>query len=341
MAHAPVFLHHPSSLEHDTGPHPEQPARIVAIERELETRDWLGYGRVESPAVSDDDLAAVHSDRYIASIEHAAAAGGAQLDPDTVVSRGSYRAARHAAGGAVVLADMLIDGAAPTGFSAHRPPGHHATWSRAMGFCLFDNVAVAARRAVRVRGLERVMILDWDVHHGNGTNDIFHSDPSVLFVSIHEWPMYPGTGHESDEGSGAGAGYTVNLPVPAGSGDAVFCSLVEHVAVPLALAFEPELVLISAGFDAHGEDPLADCLVSDAGFATMTTSIVSACAELGVPLGAVLEGGYALAALARSVCETMAVLAGDGRGAPPGSVELDPLAVAARRRLAARWPALG
>ncbi len=188
MAAAPVLLEHPSSLAHDTGRHPEQPARIVAIERELAARDWLGYERVRSPAVDREVLRAVHAERHIVAIERAASAGGAQIDADTVVSPGSFDAAAHAAGGAVELVNRLLGGASPTGFSVHRPPGHHAEATRAMGFCLFNNAAVAARWAQDGHGLERVLILDWDVHHGNGTNDIFHADPGVLFISIHQSP---------------------------------------------------------------------------------------------------------------------------------------------------------
>ena len=308
MAQAPVFLHHPSSLEHDTGAHPERAARIVAIERELAGRDWLGWEPVPSEPVALATLTAVHPDPYVASIERAAAAGGAQLDPDTVLSSGSYEAALHAAGGAVRLVDLLLDGDAPTAFSAHRPPGHHALSSRAMGFCLFNNIAVAARHAIAGRRLERVMILDWDVHHGNGTNDIFHADPSVFYVSIHEYPTYPGTGAASDTGSGEGLGYTVNLPVSYGSGDREFCGLVDDVFVPAARRYEPQLILISAGYDAHRDDPLASCEMTEHGYAAMTTSVRGVCEELGVPLGVVLEGGYDLGALARSVAATMEAL---------------------------------
>ncbi|HEY6399476.1 MAG TPA: histone deacetylase, partial [Solirubrobacteraceae bacterium] len=303
-----VFLEHPSSLEHETGPHPERPARIVVIERELERLGWLGYERVSSPAVDRDVLTAVHPERYVATIERFCAAGGGNLDYDTVASSGSFEAALHSAGGAVRLVQMLLDGEARVGFSCHRPPGHHATVSRAMGFCLFNSVAVAATYALQREEVSRVMIVDWDVHHGNGTNDIFHSSDRVLFVSIHEAPLYPGTGPASDVGSGPGEGYTVNLPVPGGTGDAEYRSLVEHVVVPLARAFGPQLLLISAGYDAHREDPLAGCQVTEAGFAGMTRSLLAVASELGSPLGAVLEGGYSLDALARSVAATLEVL---------------------------------
>ena len=177
-----------------------------------------------------------------------------------------------------------------------------------MGFCLFNNVAVAARFALEHRGLERVMIVDWDVHHGNGTNDVFHADPSVLFVSIHQWPLYPGSGAASDTGEGDGEGFTVNLPVPAGTGDAEYTALIDETVVPLAREYRPQLVLVSAGFDAHRDDPLANCLVTEEGFAAMTRSLCDVADSVGAPLGCVLEGGYALDALGRSVAATMEAL---------------------------------
>ena len=338
MCAAPVLLHHPSSLDHDTGPHPEQPARIVAIERELSARDYLGYERVSSPTVERSVLEAVHPPRHIELIERVAARGGARIDADTVVSAGSFVAALHACGGAVSLVDRLLQRSAPTGFSIHRPPGHHAEAAQAMGFCLFNSVAVAARHALDAHGLERVMIVDWDVHHGNGTNDIFHADPRVLFCSIHQSPLYPGTGPASDVGSGAGRGFTVNLPVPPGSGDREFQSLIDHVAVPLARAYRPQLLLISAGFDAHADDPLAECRVTDGGYGEMARSLRGAAAELGVPVGAVLEGGYALDALARSVAVTMEVLG--GLESADGAVGMTEVSGEALERLVEFWPGL-
>ena len=304
-----VFLEHPTSLEHDTTMrrgqditmHPEQPGRIAAIERELTARDWLGFERMHSPAVDRSVLTAVHPERYVASIERACASGGGNLDMDTVVSERSFEAALHAAGGAVSMVDLLLDGDASAAFSSHRPPGHHALPSQAMGFCLFNNIAVAAQYALDARQLERVMILDWDVHHGNSTNHIFHASKQVLFVSIHQSPLFPGTGPADDVGEGEGIGFTVNLPVPARSGDEVWVSLVEHVVIPLVCAFEPQLVLISAGYDAHRDDLLADCDVTEEGFAAMAHAAARACESLAAPVGGVLEGGYALAALGRSV----------------------------------------
>jgi acetoin utilization deacetylase AcuC-like enzyme len=343
MPSAPVWLEHPSSLRHDTGAHPECAARMRAIERELTARNWLGFERVESPAVERAVLEAVHPSQYVESIERACASGGGFLDMDTVVSEDSFEAGLHAAGGAVRMVELLLDAAAPYAFSAHRPPGHHATQARAMGFCLFNSVAVAARYALDVGGLERVMILDWDVHHGNGTNDIFHASNQVLFVSIHQSPLYPGTGPVSDVGSGEGRGFTVNLPVPPGADDLLFSSLVDGVAVPLAREFAPQLLLVSAGYDAHREDPLGGCAVTEEGYAAMTRAMRRLGEELEAPVGCVLEGGYGLDALARSVAATLAALQepvapagvwGRGDGAAPRGVD------AARERLSEWWPAL-
>jgi acetoin utilization deacetylase AcuC-like enzyme len=338
MAGVPVYLFHPSSLAHDTGAHPERAARITAIEAKLAACAWLGFERIESPAVARDVLEAVHPARYIDWVQESSLAP-AYLDPDTVAGPGSFEAALHGAGGAVRLVELLLEGAAPTGFSVHRPPGHHAEAARATGFCLFNHVAVAARHALDHGGLDRVLIFDWDVHHGNGTNDIFHSSRQVLYISIHQSPLYPGTGPASDTGSGQGVGFTVNLPVRPGAGDEVFHSLVDHVVVPLARSFEPQLVLVSAGYDAHRDDPLAGCLVTENGFRAMAALIMAVAADLKVPIGAVLEGGYALQPLARGVAGTMQVLAGSPV-ARTGGVPLVPLAAEARRRLSQWWPAL-
>jgi acetoin utilization deacetylase AcuC-like enzyme len=317
---------------------------MTAIEQELQRRDWLGFERMQSPPVDRSVLELVHPPAYVAAIERVSANGGGYLDLDTVMSAESFVAALHAAGGATRMVDLLLDGAAPCAFSAHRPPGHHATQTRAMGFCLFNNIAVAARYALDARGLERVMILDWDVHHGNGTNDIFHASDQVLFVSIHQHPLYPGTGPATDVGSGAGRGFTVNLPVRPGSDDRLFCSLVDHVAVPLAAAFRPQLLLLSAGYDAHQDDPLGQCAVTEDGYAEMTRSIRRIGEELNAPVGCVLEGGYALGALARSVAATLAALREPPPPVPPAAVSVrdgSPLVVRARERLAEWWPALG
>ena len=316
---APLYLRHEASLGHDTGAHPERAARLVAIEQELSGRDWLGYELREAPAVDEEALAAVHPESHVEAVRAISERGG-WFDADTTAGPGSWEAARHAAGGACELARALVSEGAPTGFAALRPPGHHAGRAQAMGFCLFNNVAIAARHALDRLGVERVLILDWDVHHGNGTNDIFHSSREVLFASLHQSPNYPGTGSLTDAGEGEGEGYTVNLPVPLGSGEETWTALVEHVVAPVARQFEPQLILISAGFDAHVADPLASCSLETGSYGRMAAQMRALGAELGAPVGAVLEGGYDLEALAASVAATMEGLAGE---AEPKAVEPD------------------
>jgi acetoin utilization deacetylase AcuC-like enzyme len=332
-----LYLHHPSSLAHDTGSHPERAERIPAIEAALAERDWLGFEREQAPAIDAGRLTAVHPQEYVDSIRAICERGGGMLDVDTVASRDSYVAALHAAGAAVRAVDALLSGDAAATFCGLRPPGHHAERAQAMGFCLFNNVAVAAQHALDVHEAERVLVLDWDVHHGNGTNDIFYETDSVLYASIHQSPLYPGTGALSETGAGAGEGFTVNLPVPAGSDGEQFLSLVQHVVVPVARDYRPRLVLISAGFDAHRKDPLAGCLLTEESYGALAASIWSLARELGAPLGIVLEGGYDLTALAGSVIAVLEAVAGNG-GAPAVS-EL-PLASAARAQLERSWPSL-
>jgi acetoin utilization deacetylase AcuC-like enzyme len=338
---APVaYLRSPTSLRHDTGAHPERADRIPAIEAELAERDWAGLERIEAPAAGEELLLAVHSREHLDAIRAIVERGGGAIDLDTVTSPGSWEAAMHSAGGAARMVDLLVgERSHEAAFCGLRPPGHHAERARAMGFCLFNNVSVAARRARDAHGVERVLVLDWDVHHGNGTNAIFHEDPGVLFVSIHQWPLYPGTGAADDAGSGPGLGFSVNLPVPPGSGDETFVSHVEHLVVPLAREYEPGLVLVSAGYDAHRDDPLADCSVTEAGFAAMAAVVRRAAGEVGAPVGVVLEGGYDLGALARSVATTLSVLSA-AELPEDGGVPLHPLTEEARARALSYWPAL-
>jgi acetoin utilization deacetylase AcuC-like enzyme len=335
-----IWLRHDAVLAHDVPGHPERPARIRALEAEMSAHEWFGCSRVEAPRVERSSLLAIHPEEHVAAIEDLCARGGGAIDADTFAVPATWEAALRAAGGAVALVDALLGGEAAVGVSALRPPGHHAERDRAMGFCFFNNVAAAARRATAVHGLERVLILDWDVHHGNGTNDIFHADADVLFMSIHEFPLYPGTGPASDAGSGAGEGYTVNAPVPGGTGDLGYRSLVEHVAAELIATWEPQLVLVSGGFDAHRDDPLASCRVSEEGFAALTASVRRAADRVGAPLGLVLEGGYDLGALAHSMAALMPVLVAPETPAA-AEVELHPLAARALERLQPYWPGLG
>lgn len=335
----PVLLTHPSSLEHfptPPTPHPERAERIAVLERGLAAQDWLGWERRDSPEATLEQLHAVHPAAHVEAIRRLCERGGGAIDVDTFASPGSYVAALHGAGGACAAVDLVLEGVAPAAFSAHRPPGHHATAARAMGFCLFSSAAVAARHAIDAHGLERVLVLDWDVHHGNGTHDILYAEDRALFVSIHESPLYPGTGAPGETGAGRGAGFTVNLPVPGGSGDATWVSMIEHVVLPLAAVWEPQLVLVSAGYDAHAEDPLAGCAVSDGGFDAMAALTRA----IGAPVAVTLEGGYEVGALARCVAGTMAVLGASEAPAVP-SVAEHPRAVAARDRLVSgAWPDL-
>jgi len=307
-----VFFSHPAAHDHATGQHPERPARIAAIERHLAQVGWFGFERASAPRVDRELLDTCHDPSYVAAIERLCAGGGGQIDADTLVSEGSWEAALRTAGGAVAAVDALLRGEAARTFAAGRPPGHHAVRDRAMGFCLFNNVALAALHALRAHDLERVLILDWDVHHGNGTNDLFHASPAVLYASIHESPLYPGTGQAADVGVGAGAGYTLNLPVHAGSGDELWLELLAGRVIPRAREYAPQLILVSAGYDAHADDPLASCLLTEDGFAAMTSAMCALADELAVALGFVLEGGYALDALARSVAATLAAIEAAG-----------------------------
>jgi acetoin utilization deacetylase AcuC-like enzyme len=285
---------------------------MLAIERALEERDWLGWERRDAPTAEERELELIHSARHVDSIRELCTAGGGAIDADTFVGETSYLAALHAAGGACAMARALLRGEHRTGFAALRPSGHHAEPERAMGFCLFDNVAIAAELAIRELGAERVFILDWDVHHGNGTAEAFRRRPDVLFVSIHQAGIFPGTGPSGDFGSGSGEGYTINLPVPAGADEALWLSLLEHIVVPVAVSFDPDLVLVSAGFDAHLHDPLAECRLETSSFAQMACQVRDLAKQVEAPLGAVLEGGYEPSALADSVVATLAALGGEG-----------------------------
>ena len=310
-----LHFSHPACLEHDprvhSPTHPDTPERLIVLERALAQRDWLGWERREAPAAAVEQLELVHGAAHVRMIRELCAGGGGAIDPDTFVGEASFLAALHAAGGACAMVKALLAGEAQAGFCAVRPSGHHAERDRAMGFCLFNNVAVAAAAAIAEHGLRRVLVIDWDVHHGNGTAEIFRTRADVLFASIHQWPLYPGTGPLSDCGSGEGEGYTINLPVPPGSREPLWLSLIERVIAPAAAAFAPELVLLSAGFDAHAEDPLAECSLQTSSFVEMAIRVREIARRAGAPLGAVLEGGYNSCVLADCVCATLPALVGE------------------------------
>ncbi len=330
-----LYIRHPSSFQHDTGGHPENARRLTAIEEAMSDRGWLGMELLEAPAAERDQLQRVHTERHVDAIEEIAERGGGAIDLDTVASAGSFEAALHAAGGAVHGAERVL---AEGGFAfcGLRPPGHHAERGRAMGFCLFNNVAVAAAHALETLGTDGVLILDWDVHHGNGTEEIFYDSSRVLYTSIHQSPLYPGTGAVADHGAGEGDGYTVNLPVPAGSGPDEFLALVQRVVAPIAREWRPGLLCISAGFDAHRDDPLANCMLDEGAYADMAATMRSLGAELGAPILVCLEGGYDLGALASATVATLEALSDERE---PREAPSEP-ATAYRRHHSAFWPVL-
>jgi acetoin utilization deacetylase AcuC-like enzyme len=304
--------------DHQTGlGHPERPARLRAVARGIEAADLGEAVRpLEGRPARIEELARVHGERYLAALAQLAAAGGGALDPDTPTSPGSWATACAGAGLGLAAIEALRRGEAQAAFVAPRPPGHHATANRAMGFCLLNNVAVAAAALTEVG--ERVVIVDWDVHHGNGTQDIFWNDPRVLYVSMHEWPAYPGTGRAGETGGPDARGLTVNVPLPSGATGDVALAAFDEVIAPVVDRFEPHWVLISAGFDAHRDDPLAGLAWSAGDFVDLTRR-VTGCAPAPGRVIAFLEGGYDLDALARCVGATAAELVGEDQRLEPAT----------------------
>jgi|SRR5579875_1425836 len=319
MAASGVIVRQRGALRHDPGQlipgHPERPERLRRCEEELAAQRWLGQEVVFASEGREEDAALVHPRPYLERLAKAQAAGGAILDPDTALGPSSYATALEAASAACLLIDRLREGA-ERGFALLRPPGHHALAAEAMGFCLLNNAAVAAEHARRRHGLARVAIVDWDVHHGNGTEAIFLAEPAVLYISLHRYPFYPGTGSLADRGTGAGAGYTLNLPLPAGSDGALWRSALAELAVPALRRFAPQLIILSAGYDAHRDDPLGGCNLESDDYAELARAIGAVAQELGAPVGALLEGGYHPAALSASVIATIRGLT-DGRRPRP------------------------
>jgi acetoin utilization deacetylase AcuC-like enzyme len=306
-----ALLRSPRFLDHDTGDHIENAVRLPAIDRELERQDLIA-GRPDVPFGPADllDVERVHNPWYVEAIERAAHQGGGWIDQDTYLSPASYDVALLAAGAAVAAVDAALDGTVARSFALVRPPGHHATPERGMGFCLLNNVAIAAAHAL-ARGLSRVLIVDWDVHHGNGTQDAFYDTDQVLFFSIHQSPFYPGTGAAAETGLGKGDGFTINVPLPAGQRDDTYLAIFDERLLPLANEYRPEIVLISAGYDAHLDDPLGGMRLTEPGFAALTDRVADlAAAHANNRLVALLEGGYDPPALARSVAATLRVLDG-------------------------------
>jgi acetoin utilization deacetylase AcuC-like enzyme len=330
------LVYDPVYLGHDTGDHVENGRRL---ERTIGLLGTAGLRRqlvnIDPEPAPMDDLLRVHSAQHVARVDRSAGEGGGWLDGDTMTSPGSYEAAIYAAGGVARATEEVIRGDVESAFALVRPPGHHATRTDAMGFCLFNNVAIAARVAVQKHHLERVLIVDFDVHHGNGTQDIFYSDAQVLYVSTHQYPLYPGTGRVEETGIGGGLDHTVNIPLPPWCGDKEYLQAFEQIVAPVARHFRPQIILVSAGYDAHWADNISSMQVTVGGYARMATILRDLAVELcqGRIVFA-LEGGYHLEALAHSVKATIEVLLGSPAGAddplgpPPhgsGTLDIGPL----------------
>lgn len=299
------FVFHPLYLEHNMGAHhPESPERLRAIHARLEsTGIWNQLIHLEPHAASQEWITTIHESSYVKRLEaRTPSTGHVMLDADTALCPASVPAAYLAAGAALTAVDAVMNNQADQVFCAVRPPGHHAEANRAMGFCLFNNVAIGVRYAQRRYGVKRVLIVDWDVHHGNGTQHAFYDDPSVLFFSTHQYPHYPGTGRASETGGKGAEGTTINVPMEGGEGDAEYQKVFEQVLIPAADAFQPECVFISAGFDAHRDDPLASMNLTEDGYGTLTSLVAGIAKQHAAGrIVSCLEGGYHLTALAASV----------------------------------------
>lgn len=323
------------------GHHPECPERLQAARAGLYSVITPQARTLLAPReATDEELARIHTPSYLTRLAATLRTGHGHLDPDTYFCSGTRQAAWLAAGGGIDLARALVRGDSRQGFALLRPPGHHAVASRSMGFCLLNNVALAASAAL-ASGLFRIAIVDWDVHHGNGTQDAFYDDPRVLFVSLHQYPFYPGTGAPGEIGHGPGIGRTANLALPAGSGAEVYGAAFREVVLPLLRAHAPELVLVSAGFDAHARDPLASLELDSATYGALSSALLDLVDELGHGrIGFVLEGGYDLLALSESVTEVARAVLGSRTALPEGLLrasERDAIANT-RRHLAPHWP---
>ena len=310
---ATAFIYDPRFLDHETGLHPETPRRLEVIRRALESDRgmWGRLKHVEPRPAADEDITRCHSAELIDLIREACERGDSMLDMDTIISRDSFDVARLAAGAGVTAVDQVVAGEVDTAFAAVRPPGHHARPDKAMGFCLFNNAAIAARYAQAVHDVERVLIIDWDVHHGNGTQEIFYSDPDVFYFSTHQYPYYPGTGARSETGEDAGADTVLNVPLRARTSAATHRTAFTDALADIENRFPPDLIIISAGFDSRREDPLGGLLLDDPDFVEMTKEAMGVAGRHGEGrVVSLLEGGYNLDNLGQTVHDHIAALAG-------------------------------
>jgi acetoin utilization deacetylase AcuC-like enzyme len=300
-------------LDHYAGRvHPERPERVAVMIEMAERLKRPGLRLYAPREAARAELQLCHGGDYIAAVEHTATVERSNFDPDTHTSAETWKTAKLAAGGVLTAVEAVLAGEAHNAFAIVRPPGHHALPNRAMGFCFFNNVAIAAAALVAHHGLKRVLILDWDVHHGNGTQELFYASPQVLYTSLHQCPFYPGSGLFEEVGAGAGEGYTVNVPLPANFGDDEYLRAFDRLLMPIARQFKPEFILISSGFDCHYRDPLGGMRVTEHGFLAMTRRMKRLAAECcGGRLVAALEGGYDLKALADSGREVIDELGRD------------------------------
>jgi len=293
----------PFYLRHETEPHPENPGRLTAIQNRLESSEFYNnLIPIQPRKATAEEIGMVHDSGYVASVKQSCADEVRNLDADTVISSNSYDAALLSAGAGMKAIDQLIDGNIHNAFCAVRPPGHHAEQDHAMGFCLFNNVGIAARYAQKTKGLNKIFIFDWDVHHGNGSQHSFYSDPSIYYSSTHQYPFYPGTGAKEETGTGDGLGTTLNLPMDAYSDDDDYLSAVEKKLIPEIQHYKPDLIIISAGFDAHQNDPLAQIQLTTDCFGKMTELLMGIARDVcDGRLLSMLEGGYDYDALSDSV----------------------------------------
>lgn len=316
-----------SRYREHSGPagHPERPERLSAVSEAIASRACAELVHCSPREATSDEILRVHPAEHGELLRAAARRAPSQLDADTFMAPRSEEIARLAAGASAELALRVAAGDFAAGFAAVRPPGHHAETRRAMGFCLYNNAAIAVRALQAEAGVERVLLFDWDVHHGNGSQQVFEADPSVLYVSLHQWPHYPGSGDFGERGRDAGTGATLNVPLPAGCGDAEYLAVSQRLLVPAVEAFRPEIVIVSSGFDAHRDDPLASMQVTGAGFGAMAR-VVRALADVhcGGRLIVVLEGGYALTGLRESTAALLDALLSD-HVRPPADARPHPL----------------